>query len=268
MHFGNELRNDVLLLLDGSNMPKSEPYQKCWANSLGDCGGPMSAEHIFSKAIGRKGPKTELSVKGMANMPDQSIGFDWPKARILCARHNSILSPLDSEAQKLAEALHRFVDRTPQTTVHLNGPLLERWTIKTVINFMAAGFAHNDKWLPDDNLTRIAFGLNPLPDECGLYFLRVDGYTPISTEQAGITPAWAGQVDGRPTDCMGAVVYLHGATFFLLLNRYFLDVLRDNRLNLMESSFPLTFDRLRYHPASAQLDDNQGHTLLVQFDWD
>jgi hypothetical protein len=38
----------------------------------------MSVEHIFSKATSRKGSKTELSVKGMANMADQSIGFDGP----------------------------------------------------------------------------------------------------------------------------------------------------------------------------------------------
>ena len=74
----------------------------------------------------------------MANMPDQSIGFDGPKARILCQSHNSRLSPLDSEAKKLADGLHQFVDGAEHTTVHLSGLLLERWTLKTVINYLAS----------------------------------------------------------------------------------------------------------------------------------
>ena len=248
-------------------MTNPEPHRKCWANSLGDCAGSMSMEHIFSKAIARKGSKTEMAVKGMANMPDQLIGFDWPKARILCERHNSRLSPLDSEARKLAEGLHQFVDRTRHTTVHLSGLLLERWALKTVINHMAAGLAHANKWLPNQDLVRNAFGLEPLPHGCGLYLLRVDGYEPVSTEQAGITLAWMGTEDGTPRECMGAIVYLHGATFFLLLQTHFLDVLRTNGLGFSNSGLPLTYDRLSYHPKMAQIDDGQGHTMLALFDW-
>lgn len=66
---------------------------------------------------------------------------------------------------------------------------------------------------------------------------------------------------------MGAIVYLHGATFFLLLQTHFLEVLRTNGLGFSKSGLPLTYDRLRYHPKTAQIDDGQGHSMLALFDW-
>lgn len=227
----------------------------------------MSVEHIFSKATARKGSKTEFAVKGMANMPDQSIGFDGPKARILCQSHNSRLSLLDSEAKKLADGLHEFVDGAKYTAVYLDGLLLERWALKTVINYLASGLAHKDKWLPDEDLVRSVFGLKSLPSRCGLYLLRVDGYAPVSTEQIGVTPAWMGSADGTPHECMGAIVYLHGATFFLLLQTHFLEELKNLGLSLGRSDLPLTYERLKYHPNSAQIDDGQGHIMVARFDW-
>jgi hypothetical protein len=227
----------------------------------------MSLEHIFSKATARSGSKTELAVKGMANMPDQPIGFDGPKARILCQSHNSRLSLLDSEAKKLADGLHRFVDGAKHTVVHLNGFLLERWALKTVINYLASGLADKKKRLPDQELVRAVFGLKSLSDGCGLYLLRVDGYAPISTEQIGVTPAWMGSRDGEPLECMGAIVYLHGAVFFLLLQSHFLEGLRMHGLSSSRSDLPLTYERLKYHPSNASIEDGLGHTMTALFDW-
>jgi hypothetical protein len=227
----------------------------------------MSLEHIFSKATARKDPKTELAVKGMANMPDQSIGFDGPKSRILCKSHNSRLSSLDSEAKKLADGLHKFVDGAKDTTVHLSGLLFERWVLKTVINYLASGLAHKERWLPNADLVRCVFGLNSLPSGCGLYLLRLDQYAPISTEQTGITPAWRGTTDGTPYECVGAIVYLHGAAFFLLLQLELLDSLRASGLAFSKSDLPLTYERLKYHPRGAIIDDGRGHTMSAVFDW-
>ena len=248
-------------------MTNPDAYRKCWANNLGDCAGPMSLEHIFTNATSRKGSKTRLEVKGLANMPNRPIGFDGPKARILCRSHNSRLSPLDSEAKKLADALHQFVDGKEHTTVHLNGPLLERWALKTLINFLASGLAHENRWKPDRDLVLSVFGLKALPSGCGLYLLRLDGYAPLSTEQTGITPAWRGSPDGTPQECMGAIIYLHGAAFFLLLSAHFLEVLRTSGLSFSKSDIPLSYDRLKYHPGNAQIDDGRGHAVVVLFDW-
>ena len=248
-------------------MENFDKYAKCWANSLGDCKGPMSREHIFSNATSRKDSKIPLAVKGMANMPDRTIGFDGPTARILCQSHNSRLSILDSEAKKLADGLHKLVDGEEHTTVHVNGPLLERWALKTLINFLASGLADKKKRTPDRDLVLSTYGKTCLPGGCGLYLLRLDGYEPLSTEQSGVTPTWAGSTGGTPEACMGGIIYLHGVAFFLLLDIAFLEALRTRDLGFTKSNIPLSYDRLKYHPIAAQLSDGQGHSLAVLFDW-
>ena len=106
-----------------------------------------------------------------------------------------------------------------------------------------------------------------MPQGCGLYSLRVEDYEPLSSEQTGITPAWMGSADGTPREMMGAIVYLHGAAFFLLLQTHFLEVLKLRGLAFSQSHLPLTFDRLTFHPIATQMDDDQGHTLVALFDW-
>jgi hypothetical protein len=145
--------------------------------------------------------------------------------------------------------------------------LLERWALKTVINHMASGLGHTNKWLPNNDLVRIVYGLEPMPAGCGLYSLRVEAYAPLGSEQSGVTPAWMGSADGTPREMMGAIVYLHGAAFFLLLQAHFLEVLRTRGLAFSKSHLPLTYDRLTYHPIAAQIDDDQEHSLVALFDW-
>jgi hypothetical protein len=227
----------------------------------------MSKEHIYSQATARKHSKNAMAVLGMANMRDGPIGLDGPKARILCDYHNSKLSPLDSEAKILADGLHRFVDGAEYTIVQLDGLLFERWALKTVINHMAAGLGHSKKWLPSEQLVRCAFGLESLPNGCGLYLLRIEDYEPISLEQTGITPVWKGSTAKIPEEMMGAILYLHGAVFFLLLQTHFLEVLETHGVDCGESRLPLAYNRLLFHPVSGQIDDGQGHTMVARFRW-
>lgn len=227
----------------------------------------MSKEHIFSQAVGRKTARTSIAVVGMANMRDGPIGPDWPKARILCQHHNSSLSLLDDEAKKLADGLHSFADGAQHTVVHLNGLLLERWALKTIINHMAAGLGDANKWLPNDGLVRNVFGLTSLPNQCGLYLQKTDDYNPLSPEQAGVTPTWRGLKGGTPLELVGASLYLHGATFFILLQAYFLEVLKTKGLDFSKSNLPLTYDRLTYHPIATQIHNDAGHTLTAFLDW-
>jgi len=139
-------------------MEDADTYAKCLANSLGDCEGPMSREHIFSNATSRKDSKIPLAVKWMVNMPNRTIGFDGPTARILCQSHNCRLSILDSEATKLADGFHKLVDGGKHTTVQVNEPLLS-----------AGRSRHSSISLRQDWLTRRSGRL---------HLLRLDGYEP------------------------------------------------------------------------------------------
>lgn len=203
----------------------------------------------------------------MANMKDGPVGNDGMKAKILCQFHNAKLSPLDDEAKKLAEGLHHFVDGARYTSVQVNGLLLERWALKTLINFVTARLAHASRWLPDEDAVRIAFGMKPMPSRCGLYLLRLDGYRPISLEQSGVTPVWKGTPEKDPQELMGGIVYLHGAAFFLLLNPMFLHDLRKYGIELSMSQLTLSYDHLTYHPTHGVISNDRGHTMDVAFNW-
>jgi hypothetical protein len=227
----------------------------------------MSKEHVFSRSIFEPG-RGDIAVQGMVNMPDGSIGGDWPKARILCAHHNSALSPLDSEAKKLADGLRKGLAGSGQTVVHLSGVLLERWVLKTVINQMVSGLGSQEKWKPAPQWVQIAFGRALMPPGLGLYSLRVENYLPHSNEQAMVTPAWSRQLEPPgPAQLMGATVYFHGAAFFLLLNAMFLDALKLGRVPPGNSALPITFDRLKYHPIGTHTQDGQGRTTTARLDW-
>lgn len=65
----------------------------------------------------------------------QRVGIGSLTARVLCADHNSSLSPLDAEALKLWDALE-VIRTTPDvapSVTKVSGPLLERWFLKHTI---------------------------------------------------------------------------------------------------------------------------------------
>jgi len=158
--------------------------QGCWAGSLGDCGGGISREHYVSECL----------------FPNQSIfvqGLDWcldkPKelriesltAKILCKDHNAALSELDAAAGLAFSSMRDYATTTTERDQmpHLNwapkqftidGPKLERWCLKTLLNFgfnrqLIIGPGTHDPGTVPSNLIRIAFGFEEFSDGRGLY---------------------------------------------------------------------------------------------------
>jgi hypothetical protein len=76
----------------------------CWAASLGDCGGKLSREHTISGCLF---PSGKVTVEGFDWCPNgpKTIGVAGLVRRILCERHNSSLSELDSAMLKCFEAI-------------------------------------------------------------------------------------------------------------------------------------------------------------------
>ena len=64
-----------------------------------------------------------------------------------------------------------------------------------------------------------------------------------------------------------AIVYLRGATFFILLQLHFLEALKAGGLDLGKPHFQLTYKGLTYHSIEAQIYDDHGHKLTALFDW-
>ena len=132
--------------------------------------------------------------------PDQPIfvqGLDWcldtPKniriesltAKILCRDHNSALSELDSAAGRAFQAMQDYAtttrDRAQMPYVNwapkhftIDGPRLERWCLKTLLNFsfgrklMIGAGSHEPGKVPIE-LVRVTFGLEQFSGGQGLY---------------------------------------------------------------------------------------------------
>jgi hypothetical protein len=164
--------------------------RKCWAASLGGCAGKISGEHIASESVleaaKRMNPRLKLVRIGVDG---NALPLSIPSAVVnnLCEFHNGVLSPLDSEAQKLMQFVAEAVEpstmprrvegiasRREQMLVQFfDGTLLERWALKTFLNhFSARGNAG-----PRDGLVRpsgvhiveAVFTGKSLPSGFGLY---------------------------------------------------------------------------------------------------
>jgi hypothetical protein len=208
--------------------------RKCWAASLGDCEGALSGEHIVSECV----------------LPQRVLidGFPWcvaePRevdrsaltANILCRSHNSALSPLDAAAQKAFDQFreyHRLFGVRAKIAVgrrrpapwsvaklQIDGPLFERWMLKTAINWF---FTHgkgcvwdrtgvvNDR--PPEDAVRAAFGKAPLAYPMGLYAVATVGDTLKSDE----TLRLAEIMDGRFKSLSGTVLSRLGFRFLFWL---------------------------------------------------
>ncbi len=147
---------------------------RCYAACLNDCGNAISREHFISKSI----------LACLANSGPQPLtarGFAWQKsgtgcvvspnslaARILCDRHNPILSDLDAAALRLFTVFQ-------QNSIgphFFNGHDIERWLLKVMAGALYSGSlvmaAHvtatiTARWM------RILFGLEDFGPGEGLY---------------------------------------------------------------------------------------------------
>jgi hypothetical protein len=106
-----------------------------------DCSADLSAEHYISKSV-LQAIGTTVAVSGVPwpSLPggeEKEIGINRLTARILCGRHNSALSPLDSAAGAFFEKLQAIevdLQRRSLSRKHsfvlMSGEALELWMLK------------------------------------------------------------------------------------------------------------------------------------------
>lgn len=123
----------------------------------------------------------------------QQIGIGSLTARILCTTHNNALSDLDEAAGEAFKTLQRAADldakrsaspgkRFERVRYGIDGVLLERWFMKTALNF-GAMHKGDDKWAIDGNLlsrpgvalVSRSFGSAQFTGESGLYLVGTVG---------------------------------------------------------------------------------------------
>jgi hypothetical protein len=241
--------------------------RECWAHTLGGCDS-ISREHVVSKGVFSNDPDRDIAYIGMKRIPDGFTSADPLTAKILCRHHNSALSPLDSHAKLLSDALHAMNQGPPKVSaIHLKGLLLERWLFKSVVNQMASGLGDDVKWSPSCELVEMIYGERSVPPGMGLYSLTLADYLPRSDSQVVITPLWYGVPDGGPRRLRAAIVYLHGAAFFAAFSPTIVEDIRKNPVQINRSSFPVTAEKLKYHPPLKSVECDDGRSLLLMMDW-
>lgn len=165
--------------------------KECWAACLGDCSETISGEHIVS---GGSFTDESVKVKGLPWCADEfkTIGLAGFVKNVLCRRHNSRLSPLDEGATQLRKAPCDIVDLSaergktgaqswPLKTFCVNGLLLERWCLKTLIAIaidgeIPIGDGDSGPGTVPRELVEIAFGSRRFEPPCaGLSWLGNPG---------------------------------------------------------------------------------------------
>ena len=158
--------------------------RSCWAAVLGDCDQKLSREHVVSRCLFEF---NEIVVQGFPwclNEP-KSIGLSNLVAKILCKKHNSNLSELDSVALTAFNAFRQSIHlnnvrgrmKKPSAwnvkIFRIDGPRFERWFLKTLINLSFGkewpiGTGSHPDGTATDELVEAAFGLRELGHGAGL----------------------------------------------------------------------------------------------------
>jgi hypothetical protein len=189
---------------------KLQPAPKgCWAACLGDCDKKISREHTVSECLFES---DEIMVQGFPWCADKpkKIGLANLVAKILCKKHNSALSDVDAAAKNAFDAFRESVrlnnvrqrlKRQPMWNVKrlvIDGPRLERWFLKTLINLSFGG-----RWVigpgthlagsVSQTLVEVAFGLRQFQNGAGLYVSARKGDQVDSMDRVGATPMTYGE---------------------------------------------------------------------------
>ena len=202
--------------------------RKCWAACLGNCSDKMSGEHIVSAGLFTA---DMVVVQGLSWCKDQpkTIGLSNLTRNILCAHHNSILSPVDDAAVKAFDVIRECVRLTDARALmkerhwnivrlHIDGAALERWFLKTLVNVTVGGRDRiGSKSLipgePGADLVEIAYGEKRFVPKAGLYSPAEVGEKFASEDRVTIIPYF----DARNGCVMGGTFYFRGFRFALHL---------------------------------------------------
>jgi hypothetical protein len=158
----------------------------CWASCLGDCADKASREHLVTESLWEG---DSIAVVGFSWCKDKPkpVGPNAVGAKILCRYHNSLLSPVDSEGKRAFNVFRRITElgnrrsqqrlrRWKLRRFEIDGPLLERWFVKTAINLCSAldpelvwADSGSPVGSPPRSLVVAAFGHTPLDKPMGLY---------------------------------------------------------------------------------------------------
>ena len=122
---------------------------ECWAACLGNCSDKVSREHLVSRGL-FIGDIIRVEGFSWCKTGPKEVGLSSLTAKILCKKHNSDLSEVDAGGANAFDIFRqlRLVANQRQglppnswqvPEYRIDGPLLERWLLKTLINISYNG---------------------------------------------------------------------------------------------------------------------------------
>lgn len=116
----------------------SHQNRKCILKWTSDCCAKISGDHIVSKAVLRVITEKKIILSSSGSSREHSIDSNSLKTNRLCRRHNSALSPIDSQAARFFRAfvaIHNSLSgiQASQRLYFFDGIDIERWMLKTML---------------------------------------------------------------------------------------------------------------------------------------
>jgi len=236
----------------------------CWASSLGGCDG-KSGEHIFSDAIFKAGCSCPTLVEGVKRVRDGQPTRGAEKSNILCRHHNSSLSPLDATIGQVATFQAKANDEQFNESLIIEGEMLERWLLKTVVNVSAAGWMGPIKWQPSPSIVRAIFGQAPVPAQLGLY--SVDGVDPNHRPSGGTSFSPLFFITPLGKVLAGAYVSVHGMPLLASFHSDLTQRLEAGEMPDLVAKFSPDGLRHLYHPGAIVMSRKRGRPVFVGLSW-
>jgi hypothetical protein len=208
-----------------------------------------------------------LVVEGVKRIQNGAPTHGAAKANILCRKHNSALSPLDSVAGQVSAFLHAANNPAYVANMRLEGEVLERWLLKTVVNATVSGWSGKRKWIPSSSVVAAIFGAEPVPAGCGLY--SVDGVLrPPGQSGAGVSVQTI--TEQAPFDALllGAYVAVHGMPLFASLSPTAVQRMESNVESPMYRKFSSDGLKHLYHPGAIVLSRAVGPQVHIGLSWE
>lgn len=154
-------------------------HPKCYARIFLDCSIQLSREHYISRGLLNLFGERNFYVEGFPWAPygeKRFVSAESLTGRMLCTRHNEILSELDNLAKIFFEFFIKDWNGKEIDICLINGKEIERWFLKTLSGLVASGNATlNEKrliqWTPPIEWLNILFCDNHLDDGAGLYYI-------------------------------------------------------------------------------------------------
>ena len=191
----------------------------CYMRATNACDTKLSAEHLISQGVLGVLAKKELEVSGMPwlNGQTKALGFGALTARCLCAKHNSLLSPIDVVGANFFEAIQKC--GTTETGLGLNfllsGHDVERWMLRTLAVFgVSKNFAIDGAVVDQDFVARLQIvelleSTTDWQKPVGIYLLRSPGHQFLRRDGVRLAPI----VRSGSDEIMGIILDIEGLEF-------------------------------------------------------